>query len=214
MAQGRKAEAKPKGDTPARGPGRPPLGRSDDARGRIIGVAEALFTERGFEGASMREIAAAADMQPASVYYHFPSKEELLWAVWQKGGVELVERLKAALAKKGDPWRRMEIACETHVAGLLDWRRANQILFVMPPWQYPETIRDRVVALRDEYEQLFVGLIDELPLKPAVDKHYLRLTIIGALSWSLFWFQKGRDTPTTIARRMLAMLRAGVDAGA
>jgi hypothetical protein len=32
----------------------------------------------------------------------------------------------------------------------------------MPPWHYPTSIKDRVIALRDEYEQIFIGLIDEL----------------------------------------------------
>ncbi|MDH8101759.1 hypothetical protein QIG22_28200, partial [Klebsiella pneumoniae] len=75
-----------------------------------------------------------------------------------------------------------ETACIAHITGLLDWRRANQVLFVMPPWHYPESIKARVISLRDEYEKIFTGLIEELPLRPKVDKRYLRLTLIGALS--------------------------------
>jgi hypothetical protein len=47
------------------------------------------------------------------------------------------------------------------------------------------------------------------PLRKGVDRRYLRLTVIGALSWSLFWFKKERDTPATIAKQILSMLRAG-----
>src|SRR5258706_2996936 len=71
--------------------------KSAEARQRIISVAEALFTQRGFEGASMRDIAAAANMNVASSYYYFPSKEELLWAVWEKGRRQLLARAKSAL---------------------------------------------------------------------------------------------------------------------
>src|SRR5271156_5864696 len=124
------------------------------ARERIISVAETLFNKQGFDGASMRDIAAAAKMQPASMYYHFGSKEELLWAVWQKGGVELLNRVNDAIAPVTDPWQRMEIACIAHTTGLLDWRRANQSLFIMPPWHYPEGIKARAIALRDEYEKI------------------------------------------------------------
>jgi len=53
----------------------------------------------------------------------------------------------------------------------------------MPPWHYPESIKARVIALRDEYERIFVRLIDHLPPRSDIDKHYLRLTMIGALSW-------------------------------
>jgi len=185
--------------------------KSAEARQRIIAVAEALFTQRGFEGASMRDIAAAANMNVASSYYYFPSKEQLLWAVWEKGGLELLARARSAVEGIVDPWERMEAACVAHVSGLLDWRRANQILFVMPPWQYPEGIRDQVIALRDEYERIFAVLVDDLPLRKGVDRHQLRLMLIGALSWSLYWYKVGGDTPEKIARSMLAMLRAGVE---
>ena len=185
--------------------------KGEQAKARIISVAETLFNKQGFDGASMRDIATAAKMHPASVYYYFDSKEELLWAVWEKGGVELVNRVVDAIADKTDPWQRMETACIAHTTGLLDWRRANQALFIMPPWHYPDGIKARVIALRDEYEKIFVGLIDNLPLRKGVDRRYLRLTLIGALSWSLFWFKKERDSPATIAKQMLSMLRAGID---
>src|SRR5580704_3109711 len=187
------------------------LSKGAQAKARIISEAEGLFNRQGFDGASMRDIAAAAEMQPASVYYYFESKEELLWAVWEKGGVELLNRVSNAIADKTDPWQRMETACIAHTTGLLDWRRANQALFVMPPWHYPESIKARVIALRDEYEKLFIDLIDDLPLRKGVDRRYLRLSLIGALSWSLFWFKKERDTPSAIARQILSMLRAGVE---
>src|SRR6267378_1373724 len=184
--------------------------KGEQAKARIISVAETLFNKQGFDGASMRDIAAAASMQPASMYYHFSSKEELLWAVWEKGGVELLNRVNDAIAPVTDPWQRLETACVAHVSGLLDWRRANQALFVMPPWHYPESIKARVIALRDEYERIFGRLIDDLPLRSDIDKHYLRLTMIGALSWALFWFKKDRDdAPAVIAKQILSLLRSG-----
>src|SRR5258708_352577 len=85
-----------------------PLTKGPLAKARIISVAESLFNQRGFDGASMRDIAAAAQMQPASVYYYFESKEELLWAVWEKGGVELLNRISKAIADKTEPWQRIE----------------------------------------------------------------------------------------------------------
>jgi TetR/AcrR family transcriptional regulator, cholesterol catabolism regulator len=203
-------DKKPKGSKQVAGDKTLPS-KGEQAKARIISVAETLFNKQGFDGASMRDIAAAAEMQAASVYYYFESKEELLWAVWEKGGIELLNRVADAIANKTDPWQRMETACVAHTTGLLDWRRANQALFIMPPWHYPESIRARVIALRDEYEKIFIGLIDDLPLRKGVDRRYLRLTVIGALSWSLFWFKKERDTPAAIAKQMLSMIRAGIE---
>jgi len=181
------------------------------ARERVVTAAEAIFSRVGFDGASMRDISAAAGIQKATLYHHFASKDELLWAVWEKGGLELLGRLQDAIAPHADPWRRMEAACAAHVEGLLDWRRANQILFVMPPWQYPESIRDRVIALRDRYEAVFVSLVHALPVRADVDRSYLRLAIIGALSWSLFWFKPGGDPPEAIAASLLSIIRGGVE---
>ena len=189
----------------------PNLSKGLRARARIILVAEALFNRQGIDGASMRDIASAARMQPASVYYYFASKDELLWAVWEKGGLELRKRVADAIAVETDPWTRLEAACIAHVTGLLDWRRAVQVLFVLPPWLYPDSIKSRVVALRDSYEQIFVDLIRDLPLNKGIDRRYARLSLIGALSWSLFWFRKDGDTPAVIAKKMLSIIRAGID---
>jgi TetR/AcrR family transcriptional regulator, cholesterol catabolism regulator len=212
MASKATTKAKKPRKTNAIAPQREGLTKGMQARGRIISVAETLFNKEGFDGASMRDIAAAAKMQPASMYYHFGSKEELLWAVWEKGGVELLNRVNDAIAPVTDRWQRLETACVAHVSGLLDWRRANQALFVMPPWHYPESIKARVIALRDEYEAIFIKLIDDLPLRSGMDRRYLRLTMIGALSWTLFWFKKERDdAPAVIAKQILSILRSGFD---
>src|SRR5260370_11604159 len=105
-------------------------------------------------------------------------------------------------------WQGSEPAWGGQTTGLLDWRRASQALFIMPPWHYPDGIKARVIALRDEYEKIFIGLIDDLPLRKGIDRRYLRLTLIGALSWSLFWVKKEPDTPATIAKQILSTLRA------
>src|SRR5271168_1354988 len=210
MASKAITKAKKQRKTNAIAPLREGLTKGMQARERIISVAETLCNKQGFDGASMRDIAAAAKMQPASMYYHFGSKEELLWAVWEKGGVELLNRVNDAIAPVTDRWQRLETACVAHVSGLLDWRRANQALFVMPPWHYPESIKARVIALRDEYEGIFIKLIDDLPLRSGIDRRYLRLTMIGALSWALFWFKKERDdAPAAIAKQILSILRSG-----
>src|SRR3970040_898696 len=59
------------------GPGRPQdLGK----RAAILDAAKAMFTERGLEGASMDQIAAAAGVSKLTVYSHFGDKEALFGA--------------------------------------------------------------------------------------------------------------------------------------
>ena len=50
----------------------------DPLRDRLLHEATHLFVERGFDGASMRDIAAACGVTKASLYYHYPSKADLL----------------------------------------------------------------------------------------------------------------------------------------
>jgi AcrR family transcriptional regulator len=64
-----------------------------DRRQQILNVARKLFARRGFQGATTREIAAGARVNEAIIFRHFPSKEDLYWAVLQRecegaGGIQ------------------------------------------------------------------------------------------------------------------------------
>ena len=51
-------------------------------RDRLLDSAEELFCEHGFEGVSVRDIAASADCNVASINYYFGGKEKLYHEVW------------------------------------------------------------------------------------------------------------------------------------
>ena len=74
-------------------------GGSDQAgvstRERILDVALDLFTDQGFDGTSMREIAERLGISKPAIYYHFASKEEILMALHMR----LHEFGRAALAR-------------------------------------------------------------------------------------------------------------------
>jgi AcrR family transcriptional regulator len=74
-------------------PGRDQPGAS--TRERILDVALDLFTDQGFDGTSMREIAERLRISKPAIYYHFASKEEILMALHMR----LHEFGKAALAR-------------------------------------------------------------------------------------------------------------------
>lgn len=56
---------------------------AEDRRQQIVDVARELFARRGFEGTTTRELAEHAGINEALIFRHFPSKEELYWAVLQ-----------------------------------------------------------------------------------------------------------------------------------
>jgi AcrR family transcriptional regulator len=72
---------------------------------RILRTAERLFAERGFNGVSVRELAAAAGVNLALIGYHFRSKEGLLSEVYRRHCEPLIEErlrgLEAALRLRG-----------------------------------------------------------------------------------------------------------------
>ena len=67
------------------------MGRTSDARERLVAAATELFSERAYSSVGVAEIAARAGVQKGSFYYFFPSKEALALAVidthwdWQRG---------------------------------------------------------------------------------------------------------------------------------
>lgn len=96
-------------DEPRRRPARrpdEPAGTIDPdpraSRARILDAAEALFAERGFDGASMRDLATAAGLQPASLYNHFPGKHALYEAVLERGIRPVLDEI-ARVAAAGVP---------------------------------------------------------------------------------------------------------------
>lgn len=73
-------------------------------KARILAAAEAVFAARGFEGASTREIAAAAGVNISSLHYHWESKETLYFAVFENIYDRIVELVRGSIPD-GSPER-------------------------------------------------------------------------------------------------------------
>jgi AcrR family transcriptional regulator len=85
---------------------RAPVAEDEEGtRERILRTGERLFAERGFNGVSVRELAAAAQVNIASIGYHFDSKEGLLSEVYRRHCEPLIEErlrgLEAAARLRG-----------------------------------------------------------------------------------------------------------------
>lgn len=72
-----------------------PRHRFTDTRDRIEKAAIRLFVEKGVTETSVRDIARAVDMSEGALYRHFVSKDELVWAVFERHYVEFAGRLDA-----------------------------------------------------------------------------------------------------------------------
>ena len=67
-------------------------------RSHILSTALRIFRERGLDAATMRELAAAADVSLGSAYYYFPSKESIIQAYYDDVQAEHARRVASALA--------------------------------------------------------------------------------------------------------------------
>lgn len=99
--------------------GQPPMSVESGKGGtrqRILDVALELFTEHGYDGTSLREIAERLGVSKAALYYHFKSKDEILY--------ELVGGFMAQIEELADWAERQPRGEDTRVEVL---RRATEI---------------------------------------------------------------------------------------
>lgn len=173
----------------------------------VLDAAARLFRSHGYEGATVRQIAQAAGMQPGSLYCHFATKDELLLAVYVRGVEQITDAVLAATRRHTDPWARLEAACVAHLEAILrDDDYAQVVVRVRP--SDAAAAQPQLVALRNRYEALFTALLGELPLARGTDRHALRLMLLGALNWSQTWYRPdGRSNPRGIARTFVGLLR-------
>src|SRR4029453_2222008 len=77
-----------------------------DAAERILKAAIALFRKRGYHGSSMRTLARALRMEAGSLYYHFASKQDILFAILDRTLDDLLDGVGRAVgAVDGPPAR-------------------------------------------------------------------------------------------------------------
>ncbi|WPU63938.1 TetR/AcrR family transcriptional regulator [Peredibacter starrii] len=65
-----------------------------DTKKKIMEIARVLFAHQGFEGTSVRDIARSAEVNVASVNYHFSSKEKLFLEILNAGYIECAQEVK------------------------------------------------------------------------------------------------------------------------
>lgn len=179
---------------------------------RILAVAARLLREQGYEATSLRDVARRSHIPLGSMYYHFPSKEEMFAAVYEEGIRRLSVAARQAIATRATPWERLESACITHLEQLCggDDFTAASIPTNMP--RIEGNAKSRLTQANHAYEELFRELIDALDLRPPLSPTLARLQLLGALNWTSLWYRPDRATPKSIAVHLVRMLRHGMQA--
>ncbi len=172
-----------------------------------------LFFKKGYFATSISEIARGSGIQKASIYYHYTSKEEILFSILQSTMDDLTFYLKSSLAGIDDVEERMRAAVESHVRFHLERQKenfiANSELRGLTPAHYRE-----IVTRRDEYERIFQEIISDGSkggVFADVDVKILSYAILTLCTAGATWYKPtGRLTIDEIAQIYETFILSGL----
>src|SRR5436305_15103979 len=102
--------------------------RFDKRLAEILAHATDVFCDKGYEGASMRDLSRASGMSLAGLYYYFESKERLLFLIQKHTFSTILRNLKDKLELVNDPEQRVRIFIQNHLAYFMANRKAMTVL--------------------------------------------------------------------------------------
>jgi TetR/AcrR family transcriptional regulator, cholesterol catabolism regulator len=189
-----------------------PATRFDRRLAEILTHATNVFCEKGYEGASMRDLSRASGMSLAGLYYYFESKERLLFLIQKHTFTTIVQRLKARLDGVSDPEERIRIFILNH----LDYFLANPASMKVLSHE-AEALKNgfasEVAVIKREYYRICVGLLDDLKRERELQfsTRIAVLSLFGMMNWIYTWHNPRVDADAEqIAREMSDIFLRGV----
>jgi TetR/AcrR family transcriptional regulator, cholesterol catabolism regulator len=186
-----------------------PVRKSTRTRERILAAATEEFRERGYAEARMSDIADRAELQTASLYYHFDSKDALIEAVLASVVDRVFTHVQQCVDRVGtaDPARRLRVAVEAHLEKLLESGSARAETVRMLG-QMPESVRRNLVkrqrALMAYWTELVRDAQEAGAVRGDLDPQILSQLVLGAMVWSTEWYRPGDQTIADVARHTTA----------
>ena len=207
----------------ARDASRPPAPQRFDRRlGQLLRCATEVFCDKGYEGASMRDLSRASGMSLAGLYYYAESKEKLLYLIQKHTFTTIMQRLRERLAGVADPAQRLRVFIQNHLEYFLAHQAAMKVLS-----HEDEVLKNsygsEVRALKREYYRICLGLMDDLKRRQGVEsaKHHgvesrtAVLSLFGMMNWLYTWYNPRLDGDAeSLARQMGDIFLHGVRAPA
>ncbi|RPI61135.1 MAG: TetR/AcrR family transcriptional regulator [Planctomycetaceae bacterium] len=180
-------------------------------------VAVDLFFRKGYFATSISEIARGCGIQKASIYYHFPGKEDLLFCIMNTTMCDLMAYLQRNLAGTVSIDQQVRAAVHSHVSFHLNRQKetfiASSELRGLTPDHY-----EAIVTQRDAYESIFQDLIREgiaLKVFAPGDVKILSYAILTLCTAGASWFNpRGRLSVDGIAGIYETFILNGLQAGA
>jgi AcrR family transcriptional regulator len=165
-----------------------PATRFDRRLAQILAHATDVFCEKGYEGASMRDLSRASGMSLAGLYYYFESKERLLFLIQKHTFTTIVQRLKSRLEGVNDPEQQIRIFILNHLEYFLAHPASMKVLS-----HEAEALKNgfasEVATIKREYYRICVGLLDELKRDRGLQfsTRIAVLSLFGMMNWIYTW---------------------------
>ena len=166
---------------------------SQDRRERILEVARALFEEKGYQGATTAQIAAAAGVPEGTLFEDFRTKRDLVFAVLERDIEVYLDFLEIQLRGIEGALNRIRKFIWSH---LYTWRRRRFIarFLILEVRQDPGFYQSHAHDLMQRYDEDLMALIkegiEEGSIRADINAEMVRNVIFGgieqmALHWAL-----------------------------
>lgn len=176
--------------------------KAEQTRQRILDSALHLFATKGYEGTTLRDIAADAGCSLGLTYRYFKRKEELMLSLYRRFALELETQVsELPSASLADRFQR---TMQTQFALMTPYRDTLGAIFdaMLNPKSEVGVYSESAADVRTRSRQVFVTVVSgatDAPREP--QSGYLATVLYGlCLALQLFWLQdRSRDTQTTYA---------------
>jgi AcrR family transcriptional regulator len=188
------------------------LRKSEETRTRILDAALATFRERGFERATMREIAKSAGVAVGAAYYYFDSKDAIVLAFYERAQAEMAPAIAAAL----DHAKTLEARLRAVISQKFDYFKPNRkLLGALSAHTDPEhplsPFGSETATIREQDIALFERSVTEsgVRLPPSIRPYLARLIWMYQMGLILFWVydtSKDQERTSLLYEKTLKML--------
>jgi TetR/AcrR family transcriptional regulator, cholesterol catabolism regulator len=173
---------------------RPPVSRFDRRLGHILDHATEVFCEKGYEGASMRDLSRATGMSLAGLYYYFESKERLLFLIQKHTFTTILEKLKARLEPVTDPEARIRIFIFNHLEYFVSNQQGLKVLSHEDE-SLKNGLSSEIAGIKREYYRICRGLMEDLRRERGLDfnPRTAVMSLFGMINWIYTWYNPRVD---------------------
>ena len=166
-------------------------------RDKILEAAAQIFSEKGYQAASMQDIARAVNLQKASLYHHVSGKQDILLALLDQGLDILIGRIGAVVSQNKPADEKLHQAMRVYLQSLIEEHDLAAVL-LFEHRSLDTELKSRHLPRRDRFEGLWRGLIDDgmaAGIFDCDDPAQAARALLGVMNWTLTWYRK--DGPLT-----------------